>query len=196
VELRLVNPEARLGRPRRAAELRALAGGQRDAAFPHHLGLTVSRVTWRAEITLRAQGEEARAVCAIPALVRLDLVHAEHVIRLARELPAGGCLAGEVLAHERRHAAVNRRSLEEAAAALRRTTRDWAGRATVRAADTPAAAAALQADLARTVAPVLDRLARARATGHAAIDTPAEYRRLSRVCPEDQRRLRAALARG
>ena len=196
VHVELVDPEPRLLPPLSARRLRVEAGGSADGPFPHHLGLTTSRVEWRSEITVRSRGAERGPVCAVPAELRIRLLHAQHVIRLAREVPPGGCLAGEVLAHERRHAEVNRRTLRDAAAELRGIARGWAARAETRAPDINAAAVAMQAELAEVLEPALARLRSAREAGHAAIDTPEEYRRLSRVCPDDQRRLRAALRDG
>lgn len=193
VSVEVVDPEPRLLAPVPAARLRTEAGGGAEGEFPHHLGLTVSRVEWRSEITVRSRGADRGPVCAVPAEVRLRLVHAEHSIRLAREIPPGGCLAAEVLAHERRHAEVNRRTLREAAAELRALARSWAARAERRSPDLNTAANALQDDLTEAVEPVLRRLREAREAGHDAIDTPEEYRRIGRTCPEDQRKLRNAL---
>ena len=193
----LADPEPRLLPPLPAAQLRQMAEGaeETDVGPPlHHLGLTLSRVEWRSEITVRSQGPAGGPVCAVPAEIRLALLHAEHVIRLAREVPRGSCLAGEVLAHERRHAELNRRTLREAAEGLRAAARAWAARAEIRAPDAGAAALLLQDQLSAAVEPVLERLRASRAAGHAAIDTPEEYRRLGRVCPADQRRLRGAFA--
>lgn len=199
VSVEVVDPEPRMLPPLSARQLRAEAGGQADAAFPHHLGLTTSRVEWQSEITVRAQapaGTRAGVVCAVPAELRIRLVHAEHGIRLARELPPNGCLAAEVLAHERRHVEVNRRTLRDMAAEVRVIARNWSQRAETRAPDINAAAVALQQELARVLEPALERLRVTREAAHAAIDSTEEYRRLSRVCPEDQRRLRAALRGG
>ncbi len=193
VHLDLVDPEPRLLPPLSARQLRIDAGGSADGPFPHHLGLTVSRVEWRSEITVRSRGIQGEPVCAVPAELRIRLVHAAHVIRLAREVPAGGCLAAEVLAHERRHAEVNRRTLREAATELRALARAWAARAETRAPDVNTAAIALQEELGQVLEPALARLRAAREAGHGAIDTPEEYQRLSRVCPTDQGRLRQAL---
>jgi hypothetical protein len=197
ISVELVDPEPRILPQLPARQLRTEAGGHADGAFPHHLGLTTSHVEWRSEITVRAQaGGPGSPVCAVPAELRIRLIHAEHGIRLARELPPGGCLAAEVLAHERRHAEVNRRTLRETANELRGLVRGWAQRAETRAPDINAAAVALQQELAQVMEPTLERLRLAREAGHAAIDTAEEYRRLSRVCPEDQRRLRQSLGRG
>ena len=194
--IELVDPEPRLPPPLSARQLRIEAGGHDDGPFPHHLGLTVSRVEWRSDITVRSGGIRGEPVCAVPAELRIRLVHAAHTIRLAREVPPGGCLAAEVLAHERRHAEVNRRTLREAATELRGLARAWAARAETRAPDVNAAAIALQEELAQVLEPALARLRAAREAGHGAIDTSDEYRRLSRVCPDDQRRLRQTLRGG
>jgi hypothetical protein len=197
VHLDLVDPEPRLLPPLSARQLRIEAGGSADGPFPHHLGLTISHIEWRSEITVRSRGAQREGqrelVCAVPTELRIRLLHATHGIRLAREVPPGGCLAAEVLAHERRHAEVNRRTLREAATELRALARAWAARAEARAPDVNAAAIALQEELGQVLEPALARLRAAREAGHAAIDTPEEYQRLSRVCPEDQRRLRQAL---
>jgi len=200
VRVAVTDPDPRVLPAAPAAELRAQAGAATpgEASAPmggeqQHLGVTLSRVEWRSEITVRSQGVVGGPVCALPAELRLTLVHAEHSIRIARELPRDGCLAREVLAHERRHVAVNRRTLQEAAGALHTVARRWALRAEARAADVAAAAAALQDQLQAEVAPVLERLRAAREAGHDRIDTAEEYRRLGRICPEDQRRLRALI---
>jgi hypothetical protein len=190
-----VDPEPRILPPVPAETLRREAGGHDDGPFPHHLGLTVSRVEWRTDITARSRGTSRGPVCAVPAEVRLRLLHAEHTIRLAKEVPAGGCLAREVLAHERRHAELNRRTLRDAAAELRIALRAWTNSVEMFAPDVATAAQLMQEDLSRALEPALARLRAAREEGHAAIDTAEEYRRLGRVCPTDQRRLRAALLR-
>jgi hypothetical protein len=195
------DPDVRLLPPVPAEQLRRLADVQEDHAHApgqilHHLGLTMSRVEWRSEITVRSQGLPSGPVCGVPSEVRLSLVHAEHSIRLAREIPRDGCLAREVLAHERRHAEVNRRTLRQAADALRAVARAWAARAEAQAPNAAAAAQRLQDDLTTAVEPVLAMLREARQFGHDEIDTPEEYRRLGRVCPADQRRLSRSLGDG
>ncbi len=197
LRVELNDPEPRLLAPVPAAQLSAEDEEERPETPPHHgqhhLGLTLSRVDWTSEITVRVQAEGG-VVCAVPAELRVIFDHVEHTIRLAAELPRGGCLAQEVLAHERRHAEVNRRTLREAVTRSRQVVRGWAASAEARAPDAEAAAAALQQSLAQALSPVLEGLRAARERGHAAIDSAEEYRRLGRVCPADQRRLRAALA--
>jgi hypothetical protein len=195
------DPDVRLLPPVSAEQLRRLAEVPEEAAHApgqilHHLGLTMSRVEWRSEITVRSQGLPNGPVCGVPSEVRLSLVHAEHSIRLAREVPRNGCLAREVLAHERRHAEVNRRTLRQAADAMRSVGRAWAAQAEAQAPNAARAAQALQDDLTLALEPVLAMLREARQHGHDEIDTPEEYRRLGRVCPADQRRLGRSLGAG
>jgi hypothetical protein len=177
-----------------AAPMPALRTQMAEAQGPHgqHLGVTSSRVEWRTELSARYLRQPDGSVCAVPDRIAIELVHVEHTIRIAAEIPEDGCLWREVLGHERRHVAVNRATLREAEAAVGRAVRAWARQAVARAPDAEAATAALQASLRRAVEPSLAAMRRARARGHARIDTPAEYDRLARVCPGDQRRLPAA----
>jgi hypothetical protein len=160
----------------------------------HHLALTTSRVDWRSEVTAHyARAPEGGPVCAVIGTVTLHLVHAEHVIRIAREIPEGGCLWRAVLAHERRHVAVNRRALRSAAQRLQAAAEQWARRAEARAPDVEGAVAALQERLRRAIEPTFAAMRAERERGHRAIDTPEEYDRLARICPADQAALNARL---
>ena len=193
IRFELDDPEPRVEPPLPAAEL-AMRDGPAPAGH-HHLGLTTSQVAWRTEMSLRLQPRPGGVLCAVPTELRLRLVHQEHVIRLASELPRGGCLEREVLAHERRHAEVNRRTLRDAATELRRTAEAWAARASTEARSAEEAGEALQRDLQQAIAPVLAQLRAAREEAHDRIDSEEEYRRLGQVCAEDQRRLQDALGR-
>lgn len=158
-------------------------------AHDEHLGVTASRVEWRMELAARYLRQADGRVCAVADRVTIVLAHVEHAIRIAEEIPPQGCLWREVLAHEQRHVAVNRATLAQAEQALRGAVTDWARRATARAANAEAATGQLQAGLRQAVEPHLAAMRRARLEGHGRIDTAAEYDRLARVCPGDQRRL-------
>jgi hypothetical protein len=200
VRVELQDPEPKRLPPLPAAELSAqlappVAGPPPPAALRvHHLGVTSSRVQWQSEITARTQVSEEGA-CAVPADLRVVLRHAAHSIRLAREVPAGGCLERQVLAHEMRHVAVNRRTLREAAAELRRALEAWAAQAEARGKDAGEAGSALQEAMKAAMEPAMAKLREAREAGHAQIDSRIEYRRLSIACPADQVKLRTALRR-
>ena len=193
IRFELEDPEPRIEPPVPASALAAQDGPAPSGH--HHLGLTTSQVAWRTEMSLRLQPRPGGVLCAVPTEMRLRLVHQEHAIRLASELPRGGCLEREVLAHERRHADVNRRTLRDAATELRRTAEAWAMRASTQAGTAEEAGEALQRDLQEAIAPVLAQLRAAREEAHDRIDSEEEYRRLGQVCAEDQRRLQDALGR-
>ncbi|MES2713050.1 MAG: hypothetical protein V4653_15830 [Pseudomonadota bacterium] len=161
-------------------------------AQDEHLGVTASRVEWRMELAARYLREPDGRVCAVADRVTIVLAHVEHAIRIAEEIAFEGCLWREVLAHEQRHATVNRATLVQAEQALRGAVTEWARRASARAADAEAATAQLQVGLRQAVEPHLAAMRRARAEGHGRIDTAAEYGRLARICPGDQRRLQPA----
>lgn len=194
VRVTVSDPEPVLSTELGVDALHAETGRPRSASV-HHLGLTLSRVEWRSEVNARTTAPAARrgSVCAVPGRVSLALVQSEHLVRIAREIPRGGCLFREVERHERRHVAVNRRSLAEAAARARRAAEAWAATAEGLGATEAEAMAALQAGLRRAIEPALAAMRAEREAAHRAIDTGAEYRRLARVCPEDQRALRARL---
>ncbi len=172
--------------------------GERRTERRHHLALTTSRVEWHSELNAHVSRHHSGRgrVCAVPAEVVLTLVEAAHRISIAAEVPQGGCLWHEVLAHERRHAEANRASLAVAARTARAAANGWADHATGHGATEEAAMAQLQAGLRRAIEPSLAAMRAARARAHARIDTPAEYRRLSTVCPADQARLAARLRGG
>lgn len=181
------------------AELRALVGGPpaaegRGAAIHHHLGITTSRVDWESEVEARVVSASGR-VCARPERVSLDLRHTEHRVRIASELPRGSCLFRETEKHERRHVAVNRATLRRAAADAEAAVRAWAAQAVGRGATEAEATADLQAGLRAAIAPAMEAMRNARDAGHGRIDGPEEYRRLGRVCADDQRALRERLSR-
>jgi hypothetical protein len=125
--------------------------------------------------------------------VVLVLAQTEHLVRIAHEIPRGTCLFRAVEAHERRHVAVNRRTLRAAAGRARRAAEAWAATAEGRGATEREAMAALQRGLRRAIEPAMAAMRAQRDAAHRGIDTEAEYRRLARICAADQRALRERL---
>jgi hypothetical protein len=193
VELSLEDPEPSLDLGSGMETFRAEDATQRGAAY-RHLGVTTSRVEWQSELEAQMETSSGR-VCARPERVSLRLRHTENSIRIARELPRGGCLFRETEAHERRHVSVNRATLRRAAAEVEAAARSWAASAAGRGATQQSAMAALQAGLRGAIAPALDAMQAARDAQHRKIDRPEEYQRLGRVCPEEHRALRERTAR-
>jgi hypothetical protein len=189
--LAVVDPEPVLSNELGVDALHAETGQPRSATL-HHLGLTTSRVEWQSEIETRYRSTDG-GVCARPAAISLNLVQTEHLVRIAREIPGEGCLWREVASHERRHVAVNRRSLRQAAAQARAAAEAWGARAEGRGATLDEAMAGLQQGLRQAIEPALAGMRATRDQAHREIDSPAEYERLSRTCPRDQKVLRDAL---
>lgn len=193
VEVAVSDRAPRLSHDTPVAGLNALAGQGVGTGF-QHLGLTLLRSEWRSEIGLRLAGGDG-GVCAVVEHVRVTLAHAENRILIAREIPAGSCLYEEVEAHERQHVAANTRVLRAAVAPARRVLEAWAAEAEARAADPEAAKAVLQEGLRQAMEPVMAALNERRVEANRAIDSPAEYQRLSRSCALDHVRLQDRLRR-
>ena len=187
--MQLSDPDPVLDAEAGIEALHALTGVARSRTA-RHLGLTTSRIEWRSAIRARAlrlpDAPAGAAYCAVPAEVALTLAQMEHRIHIASEIPKDGCLFAEVETHERRHVAVNRDALRTAARQMRVAAEAWARTAEGRGPSPEAALEALRQGLRRAIEPAMTRMREAQARGHAAIDTPAEYRRLARVCPDDQ----------
>lgn len=195
IRLSVVDPEP-ARRTDRGIDALHVATGRARGPTVHHLALTTSRVEWRSQLGARTTtrpGPHPHTVCAVPERVTLTLVQSEHVVRIARELAPGTCLYRAVAAHEARHVAVNRRTLQAAGTQAREAATAWAAAAEGHGATEAAAMATLQRELRRAVEPALAAMRVERDAAHGAIDTPEEYRRLGQVCPADQRVLRAKL---
>lgn len=191
VRVAVTDPEPALSTRLGIDALHAKSGRPRSATV-HHLALTSSRVEWQGEIDARTMAGRGGA-CARPERVLLTLAQTEHLVRIAHEIPRGTCLFRAVEAHERRHVAVNRRTLRAAAARARRAAGAWAAGAEGRGATEREAVAALQRGLRHAIEPAMAAMRAQRDAAHRAIDTEAEYRRLARICPADQRALRERL---
>jgi len=163
--------------------LQALAGGA------HHQGRTQG--LYRAEFALRSRVDFARtgqgdSACVWIEKLALEIAIVERKIYVVRKRRPGSCAYESVLAHERKHQAVDdellreetsliRRGLEEALAALPPAS-------PVPRAEEDAARARLAAAVKTALARVLKTLDAERKVRQAAIDTPQEYRRVAAAC--------------
>ncbi len=157
-----------------------------------HLGLTIVGLSFGTEMGFEMTSGLA-GVCLRPRTIRLTIRHTLHHVMIASEVPAGGCLFQEVLAHEMRHVAVNRQTLATYAPRVREAASRWAAGAVARGGDAQMLAGSLRDQLGAAVKPVLDRLNAARRSQQAAIDSPEEYRRLAASCFADHVRIRSLL---
>lgn len=135
---------------------------------------------YAAEFQLAAQIRvDARADCLDPD-VRLTLTVARG-IRIASEYPPGTCRHAVALAHEREHAAIDDALLLEADQRIGDPVRALMKTPGVLAAGPPQPLAQALRD---AIGPAMADFQRERARRQLAIDTPAEYARLSRACAQ------------
>lgn len=184
IRITIEDPEPTIDLSRDVAGLHAVTGRPPPsvlAGASNTLGVTSVRMAWRADLDTAERGG-----CARPRAVRVVLRHSDHVVRIAREV-GKACLFDQVMAHEQRHVAVNRAALTGAEAPLRAALGEWWSGAGAASRDV------LRQSLRQVLDRTMEEVVARRDSAHAAIDNPMEYRRMSRVCPADQVRLRAAL---
>jgi hypothetical protein len=133
---------------------------------------------YAAEFQLAAQIRvDGRGTCLDPD-VRLAL-NVARGIRIASEYPPGTCRHAVALAHEQEHAAIDDALLLEADRHIGDQVRALLDTPGVLAAGPPAPLAQRLRD---AIGPAMAGFERERARRQLAIDTPAEYARLSRAC--------------
>ena len=152
---------------------------QRIAGSAHHAGRTLGlykaefKATWR--VGLRQRRDE-QATCRWVESVALTLAIFDRRIYVVRERRPGTCAYDAVLAHERKHQAVDDALIREYVPRLRRV---------IEAAVPPGALAKEQA-LTQPIGVAIQRelaaMSAARAARQAAVDSPHEYRRVRAAC--------------
>lgn len=152
---------------------------QQIAGSAHHAGHTLGlynaklKATWR--VGLRQRRDE-QGTCHWVTRVALTLALAERRIYVVRERRPGTCAYDAVLAHERKHQAVDDALIRDYVPRLRRA---------IEAALPPGAAASEQT-LIQPIGAALKRelaaMSAARAARQAAVDSPHEYRRVRAAC--------------
>jgi hypothetical protein len=152
---------------------------QQIAGSAHHAGRTLGlykaelKETWRVDLRQRRDASET---CRWVHSVSLTLVLAERRIYVVRARRPGTCAYDAVLAHERKHQAVDDALIREFVPRLRRA---------IEAALPPGAAAseeALTQPISAAIQRELAAMSAARAARQAAVDTPHEYRRVRAAC--------------
>jgi hypothetical protein len=180
VELNIAEPVVDNALPQ--TKLQTLAGHQ------HHYGRTQGlyradlEVGWRARIRT---SDVAGATCRWVDEVTVTVTMPKRTIYIVHDRHPGSCRYESVLAHERKHQATDEAVLSEHRPRLQRVAEEAAAtlaRAGTDAAEGDAVKAKLTAPIAAALKRAFAALAKARAERQAAIDTPAEYRRVRAVC--------------
>ena len=171
---------------RSTAQLAGLPGrapGPAGASGGNILGLAHAKYGEQSQFGVLFQPQRDGSVCAALSTVKVTFGFIERVVYVARELPRGSCIHGEVLAHEMMHVATDEALLKEFAPAIRRRIETAAARlGSVRARSQQQAAQALRRPLDAALKELLQDFSRERDRRQAKVDTIAEYKRVSGSC--------------
>ncbi|CAO3418647.1 hypothetical protein [Azospirillum doebereinerae] len=168
------------------AQLTRLPGrtpGPAGSARGHVLGLTLARYGEQSQVSALFQRLPDGSYCASANKLAVSFGYQERTVFIARELPAGSCVHGEVLAHEMRHVAVDEALLREFTPLIRQRLDEAVARmAPVRSRTQQQAMAAVRRPLEQAMRGVMQEFGRERDRRQAQVDTVEEYARIRQVC--------------
>lgn len=161
------------------------------------LGLTSAQIKTSYELEGRTVTQGDGTVCTYLYKLTIHLSNASTTVYIAREIPNGTCINGEVTAHENRHVAINNAVLRDYQSRLANDVRS--SLQNLGAISVSSRAVAMETLSARIKGPLeaaVRRMDEDRLSRQAQIDTQQEYERVSRACNgEAQRYVRQALRR-
>ncbi len=174
------------------------APGPAGSANGHVLGLTQARYGEQSQVGALFQPMADGSFCAAAKTLAVSFGFQQRVVYVARELPSGSCIHGEVLGHEMKHIAVDEGLLREFAPLIRRRLDETVVRlGPVRSRSQQQAMAAIRRPLEVALRTAMQEFGRERDRRQALVDSPQEYERITRVCNGEVRNyLPQAPARG
>ncbi len=157
--------------------------GPAGTASGHVLGLTQARYGEQSQVSALFQPMTDGSYCASAKTLTVSFGFQQRVVHVARELPPGSCIHGEVLAHEMKHVAVDEALLREYAPLIRRQLDEVVGRlAPVRSRSQQQAMAAIRRPLEAAMRAAMQEFGRERDRRQSLVDTAEEYARIRQVC--------------
>ena len=171
---------------RSAAQLTAMPGrghGPEGTLKSVVLGLSTVRFGFISEIgAVFTLGPNA-TVCGRVSLLKASFGYQERTVLVARELPHGSCIHGEVLAHEMRHVAADDAMLNEFMPVIRQRLEALVGRiGPVVSRSQNHAMTVMRGQIDRELEALNREFTRERDRRQMQIDTLEEYRRVSTAC--------------
>jgi len=159
--------------------------GMYEQATARHLtmGLTRARIGHRATIAVNGLQEGGTGRVCMRADVRVELAAEPLTVFIARELDGDPCRQAAVREHEMQHVAVYEAVLAATPSALGRSLETALGGRRFDGASAAAVQAEVEAEVARHLDAFLDATGQAVRARQAAVDSPAEYARVSAACP-------------
>lgn len=147
------------------------------------LGLATVRYGNGENAKLMVARQNDGSLCVAPSEIHITLALEERRVYVARELPEGTCIHGEVLAHELRHVQTDERLLAEFLPRVEPRVRGELRRiGTYRASSQEEAWARLNAVMKPLMQSLMRDFGAERSARQARIDTLLEYRRVSVSC--------------
>lgn len=157
--------------------------GPAGAAHGHVLGLTQARYGEQSQVSALFQPMPDGSFCASANTLTVSFGFQQRIVHIARELPPGSCIHGEVLAHEMKHVAVDEAWLREYTPLIRRRLDEAAARmAPVRSRSQQQAMGAIRRPLEAAMRSAMQEFGRERDRRQALVDTAEEYARIRQVC--------------
>jgi hypothetical protein len=169
------------------SQLQVLAHDTKHATHDGHKGLTLGLTRYQPFMELKVPVMTVKYSngdgCVHVDRVDVLLGYKDVTVYIPHEIPQGSCGFDEVVAHEKKHIAVNQRVLDEYVPQIEEKMRDYISRSGVRhQRNTDQALAALNQNLAS----ILDEFATTMFTENARrqrlVDSPEEYLRVSSSC--------------
>jgi len=165
-----------------STSLRNLSADAGPAMGPnsHTLGTTSLNVMNNLQLQSRGMPQAGGGFCWSVTQVKA-IVRADTTVNIASEITRDSCMWREVMAHEKKHVALDRQLLPNLVAATRARLMQL-GNQSISAASEAVASAAFQAAAERALNEAADQYFDGRNAQQLALDTPEEYARLSRAC--------------
>ena len=168
---------------RQLSSLAGRSGTSANSKFGPVLGLAQVNFGEEAEFGLLMQSLPNGGWCAIVQSVVFRLSFTERRVMIAREIPKNTCIGKEVLAHEMSHIRADEQWLDLMMPRLKSAmSRALAAQRPTRHSSRDAAVNAARKSIEQARRKTMASLLADRDRRQSAIDTPAEYRRVTRSC--------------
>ncbi len=202
IDLNIVNKPLRYDLTRDVLSIEALAvgrnGGLAAGARQLPVGLTTSRLQFQSSMEIKMTAFPGDPLlCGQVARATMTLGLENTTVYVGREFPQGSCAYGEILAHEHRHVQADRELVDAYRPVLFQAVRSaLIAQGRFRAGSRETAQVAAKRVMDAAADDVLRRMEVDRSRRHGAIDTLAEYQRVSYVCNGEVARVVTPVLRG
>lgn len=169
------------------ADVQALAGDTRHAVHGGHTGLTLGLTRYdpimQVTAPVRAAQFEDGSACARIDHVDVIFGYKDVTVYIPREIPQASCGFNEVIAHERKHLAVNRKILDDYAPVITAKIKDYLRTSGVFREQNVSYALSLVRDKLQAILnEISGEVFAENSRRQQDVDNPGEYRRIAMSC--------------